>query len=74
MRLTLEKPVALADIERFGKVVEQSDVQILIEVPRHETARATGAMLQALPVVDVAIEEVEMDEIIRDLFSANERT
>jgi ABC-type uncharacterized transport system ATPase subunit len=31
-------------------------------------------MLQALPVVDVAIEEVEMDEIIRDLFSANERT
>jgi ABC-2 type transport system ATP-binding protein len=74
VRLTLEQPVALADIERFGKVVEQSDVQILIEVPRHETARATGAMLQALPVVDVAIEEVEMDEIIRDLFSANERT
>jgi ABC-2 type transport system ATP-binding protein len=74
VRLTLEKPVALADIERFGKVVEQSDVQVLIEVPRHETARATGAMLQALPVVDVAIEEVEMDEIIRDLFSANERT
>ena len=74
VRLTLEKPVALADIERFGKVVEQSDVQVLSEVPRHETARATGAMLQALPVVDVAIEEVEMDEIIRDLFSANERT
>jgi ABC-2 type transport system ATP-binding protein len=74
VRLTLEKPVALADIERFGKVIEQSDVQILIEVPRHDTARATGAMLQALPVVDVAIEEVEMDEIIRDLFSANERT
>jgi ABC-2 type transport system ATP-binding protein len=46
VRLTLEKPVALADIERFGKVVEQSDVQILIEVPRHDTARATGAMLK----------------------------
>ena len=73
VRLTLEKPVALGDIERYGKIVEQSDLQVLIEVPRHETARATGAMLQALPVVDVAIEEVEMDEIIRDLFSANER-
>jgi ABC-2 type transport system ATP-binding protein len=69
VRLTLDRPVLAADLAGFGKVIEQSDVQVLIEVPRHDTARATGAMLQSLPVSDVAIEEVEMDEIIRDLFS-----
>ena len=69
VRLTFERPVDDVDLACFGKIIERSPEQVLIEVARRDTARATGAMLQALPVRDVAIEEVEMEEIIRDLFS-----
>jgi ABC-type uncharacterized transport system ATPase subunit len=40
-----------------------------LEVSRAETAAVTSAVLQNLPVCDVGIEEVEIEEVIRDLFS-----
>ncbi len=69
VRLTLAQPVAETDLMRYGRVIGDVGEVAVIEVPRSETAQATAAMLQAFPVSDVAIEEVEMEEIMRDLFT-----
>lgn len=69
VRLTLDHAVDTRDLVQFGKVTEESPEVVLIDVPRAETARATAALLQSLPVVDVAIEETDIEEVIRDLFS-----
>lgn len=70
--LTFSESVLAADLERYGKVIGEVGDTATIQVPRAETAQATSAMLQALPVSDVAIEEVAMDDIIRDLFTRKE--
>ena len=69
VRLTFSSPVDAADLARYGKVIESNQDLAVIEVPRDQTASATSAMLQVFPVEDLGIEEVEIEEVIRDLFS-----
>jgi ABC-2 type transport system ATP-binding protein len=69
VRLSFGTPVAEGDLVRYGKVVERTDDFAVIEVPRAETTTATAAMLQALPVSDLSIEAVDIEEVIRDLFT-----
>lgn len=70
VRLALSSPVEAADLARYGRVIERTDELAVIEVPRAETKPATIAMLQALPVSDLSIEPVDIEEIIRDLFTS----
>ena len=69
VRLTFSSPVDAADLAKYGKVIESNQDLAVIEVPRDQTASATSAMLQVFPVEDLGIEEVEIEEVIRDLFS-----
>jgi ABC-2 type transport system ATP-binding protein len=69
VRLTFSAPVEQTDLAKYGKVIEANDVLAVIEVPRAQTASATAAMLQVFPVEDLGIEEVEIEEVIRDLFT-----
>jgi ABC-type uncharacterized transport system ATPase subunit len=41
----------------------------VLEVPREQVSRVASAILQSLPVYDITIEEVDIDEIIRDIFA-----
>lgn len=68
VRLTFERPIAESDIRRYGKVMGEVSDTAVIDVPRGQTVAVTSALLQALPVLDVAIEEVDIEEVIRDLF------
>lgn len=71
--LTLDRPVDSEDAARFGKLIERTPERIVIEIPRAETARATAALLELLPVGDVSIEEVDIEEAIRNLFAESQR-
>lgn len=72
LRLAFERPVDPADLERYGKLVEQGETSVVLEVPREKTAQVTAAVLQAFPVSDVGIEEVAIEEVVRSLFSRTE--
>lgn len=69
LRLVFEGPVLRDDLAPYGKVVQHEESTATLEVPRSQTAAATGGILQNFPVLDVAIEEVEIEEVIRQLFS-----
>jgi ABC-2 type transport system ATP-binding protein len=69
LRLTFSEPVELADVEAFGSATLPEPTVAIIEVSRAKTASVTGAVLQKLPVSDVAIEEVDIEDVIRDLFT-----
>lgn len=69
LRLRFSRDVETADVERFGTVVEKTEDSVILSVPRSETASVTAAALAALPVDDIGIEEVTVDEVIRNLFS-----
>lgn len=68
VRLTLEKPVPSEELAVYGRVVENEGLVVALDVPRAETARAAAALLQALPVADVAIEETDVEDVLRAMF------
>jgi ABC-2 type transport system ATP-binding protein len=69
VRLTFSEPPLQEDVARFGKLIEFSGDGALIEVSRENTASVTSAALQSLPVSDVGIEEVDIEEVVRALFT-----
>lgn len=69
LRLTFDRPVAQDDLAAFGTVLSFDGSRAVLEVPRGESAQAAGAVLSRLPVADITIDEVEADEIIRQIFT-----
>jgi ABC-2 type transport system ATP-binding protein len=64
------EPVAREDVAKFGELVECDELSASIDVSRDETPKIAAAVLQALPVEDIAIEDVDVEEIIRKMFTA----
>ncbi|RZU18833.1 ABC-2 type transport system ATP-binding protein [Kribbella rubisoli] len=52
------------DPTAFGEVVEKADGQWVLRVPRDEVAATTGRLLQAMEVVDLAVEEPPLEKVI----------
>ena len=74
VRLTFERAVERTSIEPFGKVAEMPDAtHAIVRVPRADSAKRAGEMLAALPVADITIDEIEADEVIRQLFAGNKK-
>lgn len=73
LKLTFDRPVAREQLERFGVVCEVDDLRAVIEVPRVRTTQIASQVLSELPVVDIVIDEVEAEEVIRDIFAGRAR-
>jgi len=71
IRLTFERPVTPEELAPFGAATMPDETHAIIRVPREESARRAGEMLTRLPVADVTIDEVEADEVIRQMFAAS---
>jgi ABC-2 type transport system ATP-binding protein len=69
LRLVFSEPVETADLSRYGTVLSADADSAVVEVPRAKTATATAALLKALPVSDVSIEEVAIEDVVRRLFT-----
>jgi len=68
LHLVFSEPVT-RDFAAYGKVVSTSELEAVIEVPRAQTTQIAAKILQELPVEDISIDEVDIDDVIRDLFS-----
>jgi ABC-2 type transport system ATP-binding protein len=58
-----------SDLSQYGKVISSSNCEAVIEVPKGRTIEVASQMLRELPVEDIAINEVDVEDVIRDLFS-----
>ena len=68
LRLTFGGTDPLPDLSQFGKVLSLEDREVALSVPKDGVARAASQILQAYNVVDIAVEEVSVDEVVRRLF------
>jgi ABC-2 type transport system ATP-binding protein len=57
-----------AQLEKFGEIVENSSARIQLKVKRDRVIPVCKALLDELPVSDIDIQEVPIEEIIRRLF------
>jgi ABC-2 type transport system ATP-binding protein len=58
-----------ADLSLYGKVVEHSPVTVQLEVKRDRVIAVCKALLDRFSVLDIDIQEVPIEEVIRRLFT-----
>ncbi len=60
---------AAADLSKYGEVVTQSPGSIQLKVKRERVIPVCKALLDDLPVSDIDIQEVPIEEVIRRIFA-----
>src|SRR5881628_3341694 len=56
------------DLSRFGVVTEQTPVPLQLKVPRAKVTETCRELLEACDVSDINVQEVPVEEVIRQLF------
>ena len=57
------------DLSSYGEIVHDDGTRVTLLVPKEDTARVTGELLSALPVVDLTVEEPPIEEVIEQVFA-----
>ncbi|MFN3653463.1 MAG: ATP-binding cassette domain-containing protein [Armatimonadota bacterium] len=70
LRLVFEEEVPRERLERFAPCLDYGSHSATLEVPRGRSAEVAARVLTELPVADIAIEEMEAEEVIREIFTA----
>lgn len=70
IKITFEKKTDLTDITPFGEIIESDDAYATLRVPKTEVAKRVSAILSKLPVNDILVEEVPIEDVIRRMFAA----
>jgi ABC-type uncharacterized transport system ATPase subunit len=65
----LSEQVQASTLSSFGSVVSQNEGQVVLDVPRERVATVAAEVLSQLPVADLAIEEFDIEEVVRTLFT-----
>lgn len=73
LRLSFSEPVAVDSLSPYGRVVESSESSATLEIERSRIASSTAAILGSFPVNDVSIEEIDIEEVIRQLFTRGKK-
>jgi ABC-2 type transport system ATP-binding protein len=63
------KTVSAENLSRYGEVVEQTDEVIKFKVKRDRVIPTCKALLDDLPVTDIDIQEVPIEDVIRQIFA-----
>jgi ABC-2 type transport system ATP-binding protein len=56
-------------LKSLGEVVEKSELQLKLKVKRDRVTTACKQLLDTLPVKDIDIQEVPIEDIIRQIFA-----
>src|SRR6266571_3303552 len=67
LSLTFDKPVT-RDFSLFGEVIEQTPISVQLKVPRAKVTETCRQLLEACDVSDINVQEVPVEEVIRQLF------
>jgi ABC-2 type transport system ATP-binding protein len=69
VRARFESAVSAEDLSSLGEVVSVEGASAVLKVPRAKVASAAASLLRSYPVLDLDVEEVDIDDIVRRLFS-----
>jgi ABC-2 type transport system ATP-binding protein len=66
---TSEGGTSASDLDKYGTVVERTSGTVKLKVKRERVIPVCKALLDELPVTDIDIQEVPIEDIIRQLFA-----
>lgn len=68
VKAVFTQQVAEASLVKFGEVKEVAEQSAQWEIPREKISQSVGQILKELPVADLAVEEMPLEEVIRKIF------
>lgn len=68
VKADLSSSFPLEKLKSFGPVRSFDDVHVEWDIPRDQVSRQVAAILKDLPVVDLAVEEIPLEDVIRKIF------
>src|SRR5260221_4432380 len=68
MTLTRRKGLRETDFTPYGDVLEKSAVEVRLKIPRAKIVAASRDLIAALEVDDFTVEDVPIEDIIREVF------
>lgn len=68
IKIQFAQPVVNDGLSRYGSVVEQDQYHVVLKVKKREVAKVTHSLLGSLPIEDLSVEEVEIEEVISRIF------
>ena len=71
--IRFSKAVDVADLARLGTVVSADAAQAVLSVPATQASTVVRDALATLPIIDLAIEEPPLEEVMRELFHTGGR-
>lgn len=69
LTLILTDEVSRKEIEKFGKIVDHKALSYTIEISKKKQAKTISKIMENLPIDDVDIIHVPLEEIIGDMFT-----
>lgn len=57
-------------LEKYGEVLERNGLNVVLKTNKKDIARSTARILSELPVEDLSVEEVEIEEVIKKIFTS----
>jgi ABC-2 type transport system ATP-binding protein len=72
--IRLSAPIERAQLDKLGVVVSADAAQAVLSVPAVKVNVVVRDALATLPVVDLTIEDPPLEEVMREMFSAQRET
>ncbi len=73
LEVTFTESVSVATLEKYGTIKEYQPLRVVLEIPKAEAKQTAAKILTKLPVDDILINEVSIDDVIRHIFSAHKK-
>jgi ABC-2 type transport system ATP-binding protein len=70
--LTRRRGLAEIDLAKFGEVLEKSTTQVRLKIPRERIVAASRDLIGVLEVDDFTVEDLPIEDIIREVFAEQE--
>lgn len=70
LEITFTEPVANAVLKKLGTIKEHTANRVVLEVPKANVKKVAVKILTDLPVDDLLINEPDVDDVIRKVFTA----
>ena len=68
--VTIELAEPRDDLGAYGEIVSRDGLRTVLRVPKAETPKLTARLLADLPVLDLAVEDPPIEEVIERVFAA----
>lgn len=73
LEVTFTEKITLKSLSGMGKVKEKQDERWVLEVGKSEVKKVATKILNDFPVDDILINEISVDEVIRNIFTRTQK-